>query len=126
VRVLERDAEGTAGVRFMLTRSAEAFAMMGPTSLLRLLGKARGNIKVGTQHLEVSYLAECGATLEFAGVHVSWIDFTLQKTTLHVFATNNASPPPPPPPCEAQPRPPAQRLDATPATAERRGIAWRR
>ncbi len=40
--VRERDVEGTAGARFMLTRSAEAFAMMCPTLLLRLLKKAAG------------------------------------------------------------------------------------
>ena len=39
MRVLERDIEGTVGARFMLTRSAEAFAMMCPTLLLRLLKK---------------------------------------------------------------------------------------
>ena len=41
--VRARDVEGTVGAKFMLTRSAEAFAMMCPTILLillRLLKKA--------------------------------------------------------------------------------------
>ena len=38
--VRARDIEGTVGAKFMLTRSAEAFAMMCPTLLLRLLKKA--------------------------------------------------------------------------------------
>ena len=38
--VRARDVEGTVGAKFMLTRSAEAFAMMCLTLLLRLLKKA--------------------------------------------------------------------------------------
>ena len=38
--VRARDVDGTVGAKFMLTRSAEAFAMMCPTLLLRLLKKA--------------------------------------------------------------------------------------
>jgi len=36
----EHDVEGTVGTRFILTTSAEAFAMMCPTLFLRLLKKA--------------------------------------------------------------------------------------
>ncbi len=35
--VRARDIEGTVGAKFMLTRSAESFAMMCPTLLLRLV-----------------------------------------------------------------------------------------
>jgi len=37
VLVRARDVERTVGAKFMLTRSVEAFAMMCPTLLLRLL-----------------------------------------------------------------------------------------
>jgi len=40
VLVLGRAGDGTVGVRLRLTRRAEAFAMMCPTLLLRLLKKA--------------------------------------------------------------------------------------
>jgi len=39
VPVCARDIGRTVGAKFMLTRSAEAFAMMCPTLLLRLLKK---------------------------------------------------------------------------------------
>ena len=57
-RVGERDVKGTVGARFMLTRSAEAFAMMYLTLLLRQF-KCCGS-------LDVHVVMPCDLSIEVA------------------------------------------------------------
>jgi hypothetical protein len=55
VRVLLRDVEGTVGARFMLTRNAEALAMMCPTSLLRLFAGGRHGAIIHRVHKSITW-----------------------------------------------------------------------